>query len=313
MINSIRKRLYIKAWSLQGDSVVLAEIEFRWFFFIVSWGLMSFIFCFTEPGIMLCHLEQLLLSCIVLCLVKVCASLKAQDEASVNDHDIVRRQAMGHSFGDELEGFDLDPKRVNNWNQFPAWGKRLSKRRWSSLGAWGKRSWLDRLISANNNWGKRWKSMSNSWGKRQAPSEFDGLSDDYINIKKRSVDSKSSHNSRNKRSIPTELSPEQNEEKRRWSSLSAWGKRSDDDEKRRWSSLSAWGKRSNPEAIDDNDSDNISKRKWSSFSSWGKRGDPVDLSKRLYSYWQNRLMTNNPWMERRGWNAFSSWGKRSMD
>lgn len=67
---------------------------------------MSFIFCFTEPGIMLCHLEQLLLSCIVLCLVKVCASLKAQDEASVNDHDIVRRQAMGHSFGDELEGFD---------------------------------------------------------------------------------------------------------------------------------------------------------------------------------------------------------------
>lgn len=36
MINSIKKRLYVKASSLQGDSVVLAEIEFRWFFFIVG-------------------------------------------------------------------------------------------------------------------------------------------------------------------------------------------------------------------------------------------------------------------------------------
>ncbi|XP_061181592.1 prothoracicostatic peptides-like [Saccostrea echinata] len=283
-----------------------------------------------------CDLHQLYLSSVILSLVKVCACLRTkQIETSVTDHDIVKRHAgLSNSYGDELEGYDLDPKRDNNnWDQFPAWGKRQAKRRWSSFSAWGKRGWLDRLISANNNWGKRWKSMSNSWGKRQAPMEYDGLNDEYINIKKRSVNPKS----RNKRSISSDLSSGKTEEKRRWSSLSAWGKRSDDSEKRRWSSFSAWGKRSEPENSNSHDSedditkrkwsslsawgkrsdpadrlnsDEIIKRKWSSFSSWGKRGLPSDISKRLQSYWRQRLLQDSgPWMERRGWNALTSWGK----
>lgn len=274
---------------------------------------MGFSLSFTDHGIMNCDAQQLFLSCVILCLVKVCASLGTQDEGSISDHDVVKRQAIGNSYGDELEGFDLDPKRDNNWNQFPAWGKRPSKRRWSSLGAWGKRSWLDRLISANNNWGKRWNSMSNSWGKRQAPMEYDGLSDDYINLKKRSVNSKLNNITRKKRSTSPEASPDESEEKRRWSSLSAWGKRSDDAEKRRWSSLSAWVKRSYDDLFDSKNSDDVSKRKWSSFSSWGKRGFPAEISKRLNDYWRQRLMFNTPWIERRGWNALTTWGKRSMD
>lgn len=57
MINFIKKRLYVKVLSFYGDSVVFVEIEFRWFVFIVSWGFMSFIFCFIEFGIMFCYLE----------------------------------------------------------------------------------------------------------------------------------------------------------------------------------------------------------------------------------------------------------------
>lgn len=259
--------------------------------------------------IMHCDLPQLYLSCVILSLVKVCSSLEAQEETSVSDHDIVRRQAtLSNSYGDELPGLDLDPKRNNNWDRLPAWGKRQSKRRWSSFSTWGKRGWLDRLMSANNNWGKRWNSMSNSWGKRQSPVEYDGLSDEYINIKKRSV------NPRSKRSISSNVASDKTEEKRRWSSLSAWGKRSDDAEKRRWSSLSAWGKRNNPESLNSLNSEDIAKRKWSSFASWGKRGLPANISKRLNSYWRQRLLQDSgPWMERRGWNALTSWGKRSTN
>lgn len=283
-----------------------------------------------------CDLHQLYLSCVILSLVKVCSSLRTkQIETSVTGRDIVKRHAgVSNGYGEELDGYDLDPKRDNyNWDQFPAWGKRQAKRRWSSFGTWGKRGWLDRLISANNNWGKRWKSMSNSWGKRQAPMEYDGLNNEYVNVEKRSVNSKS----RNKRSISSDPASDKTEEKRRWSSLAPWGKRSDDAGKRRWSSLSAWGKRSEPESLNSQDSeedftkrkwsslsawgkrnspenmlnsDEITKRKWSSFTSWGKRGLPSDISKRLTTYWRQRLLQDSgPWMERRGWNALTSWGK----
>ncbi|KAL4225763.1 hypothetical protein ACF0H5_016452 [Mactra antiquata] len=105
-------------------------------------------------------------------------------------------------------------------------------------------------------------------------------------------------------------------DKRKWSNLAVWGKRSSDNYLdglvKKWAKFTSWGKRA-----DDQDPNSVDKRKWAQFASWGKRDvdDEItnDVNKRKWSTlaaWGKRAYDANMSMDKRKWSQFASWGKR---
>lgn len=218
-----------------------------------------------------------------------------------------------------IDNEDIDrPVNKRGWNKnFAVWGKRD----WQNFHSWGKRDDLtDDLSIAQLTPEKRKWAKFTSWGKRDMGLTDDTDWSDELDEDKRKFENLAEPlmvdrlwpNTKQWAGMPQDSAVD----KRKWSNLAVWGKRTADsnleDMVKKWAKFTSWGKRAG-----DQDINEVDKRKWAQFASWGKRdaeGETVDdMNKRKWSTlaaWGKRAFDGDYGMDKRKWAKFSSWGKR---